>query len=203
MSQSQPVSATTPTSEATPAVSRPPHIYVDSGVAVGKAAQLLPADVGDETYTQRGTTDHFVVYYESGCQRPDVRRCRSSNLRGGLQQFAEMVRQHQHQQPAVNVYIRPGSNGGSDAGCSATGLYCDAFTAGDLERSLVVAEEDEVFMADQGAGWNCGASNGEALSRVLAAEIYPNELYPPGTGGLSAVTSFDRRGNTWSRPLCW
>src|SRR6266567_243164 len=29
-------------------------------------------------------------------------------------------------------------------------------------------------------GWDCAGSNGEALSRVLAAEIYPNELTPPG-----------------------
>jgi hypothetical protein len=41
---------------------------------------------------------------------------------------------------------------------------------------LVVAEADEVFMANQAAGWDCGASNGEGLSRVLAAELYPAQL---------------------------
>src|SRR5262249_23088500 len=68
-------------------------------------------------------------------------------------------------------------------------LFIDSFlgTDGALERSLVVAEEDEVFMATQNAGWDCGASNGEALSRVLAAEIYPNELTPPGTGETFAT----------------
>ncbi len=39
--------------------------------------------------------------------------------------------------------------------------------------SLVVAEEDEVFEAAVGRGWDCGASNGEGLSRVLANDMYP------------------------------
>jgi len=30
-------------------------------------------------------------------------------------------------------------------------------------------------MADFGHGWNCAASNGEGLSRVLANALYPND----------------------------
>ena len=65
------------------------------------------------------------------------------------------------------VHIQPGANGASHATCAATGLNCDAFneTDNDLISSLVVAEADEVFMANQAAGWDCGANNGEALSR--------------------------------------
>jgi hypothetical protein len=74
------------------------------------------------------------------------------------------------------VTIQNGSNGASHATCAATGLLCDAFGGGDadLVRMLVVAEADEVFMSNFGHGWDCGASNGEALSRILSAEIYPN-----------------------------
>jgi hypothetical protein len=74
------------------------------------------------------------------------------------------------------VTIQNGSNGASHASCAATGLLCDAFGGGDanLVRMLVVAEADEVFMNGFGHGWDCGASNGEALSRILAAEIYPH-----------------------------
>jgi hypothetical protein len=39
--------------------------------------------------------------------------------------------------------------------------------------SLVIAEEDEVFEEAVGLGWDCGASNGEGLSRVLANDMYP------------------------------
>lgn len=47
-------------------------------------------------------------------------------------------------------------------------------------RSLVISEEDEVFEANFGHGWDCGASNGEALSRVLADAMYPGSyaMYP-------------------------
>ncbi|HVT58616.1 MAG TPA: hypothetical protein VHR45_09460 [Thermoanaerobaculia bacterium] len=46
----------------------------------------------------------------------------------------------------------------------------------DFTSALVVAEVVEVFQALQGGGWNCGASNGEGLSRVLAEELYPGVL---------------------------
>jgi hypothetical protein len=82
------------------------------------------------------------------------------------------------------IRIQPGSGGASHASCSATELFCDAFGGnnGSLVSMLVVAEADEVFMANQGAGWDCGASNGEALSRALAAEIYPAQLNGFATG---------------------
>ena len=84
------------------------------------------------------------------------------------------------------VFIDTGSNGGSHAGCSATVLHCDAFSGmdSDLVRMILVAEMDEVFMAAQNAGWNCGASNGEGLSRILAAEAYPAELNGFATGAF-------------------
>ena len=74
--------------------------------------------------------------------------------------------------------IVPGTNGASHATCLDTTLNCDAFdgTDSNLVRMLVVAEADEVFMANQAKGWDCGASNGEGLSRILATELYPASL---------------------------
>ncbi len=76
------------------------------------------------------------------------------------------------------IHVQSGRNGASHGSCSDTQIHCDAFSGNDpdLVRMLVVAEADECFMADQGKGWDCGASNGEALSRVLATHRYPNEL---------------------------
>ncbi len=73
------------------------------------------------------------------------------------------------------VNIQPGSNGASHSTCADTTLNCDAFGGTDqnLERMLVVAEADEVFMDTQNNGWDCGASNGEGLSRLISAELYP------------------------------
>ena len=72
-----------------------------------------------------------------------------------------------------------GRGGAGHPGCSSTSITADAFSGsdGDLAAMLVVAEEVEVFSASQGGGWNCAASNGEGLSRVLATERYPWRLW--------------------------
>ena len=74
-----------------------------------------------------------------------------------------------------DVSIVPGSGGASHATCAATGISVNAFNGTDQElaRMLVAAEVDEVLMAAAG-NWNCGASPGEGLSRVLAAELHPD-----------------------------
>jgi hypothetical protein len=73
-----------------------------------------------------------------------------------------------------HVIVTAGSDGASHATCHATALSIGAHS-GPLAfmRSLVIAEEDEVFEANFGHGWNCGFSNGEGLSRVLANDIVP------------------------------
>jgi len=43
-----------------------------------------------------------------------------------------------------------------------------------LEVALYVAELSESFMGPQNLGWNCGYSNGEALSRFCAEQETPN-----------------------------
>jgi hypothetical protein len=130
--------------------------------------------------TRAGRTTHFDVYYDRSLGgngttlASDVLATAESDYDALKGWFAigDPARL-----PFV-VNIIPGSSGASHATCSSTTLNCDAFsgTDGDLVRMLVVAEADEVFMADQAKGWDCGASNGEGLSRVLAAERYPGSL---------------------------
>ena len=77
----------------------------------------------------------------------------------------------------VVLFANPG--GAYHFGCGATDLFCDARTApadADLSEFLNVAEFVEVFEAVQAGGWDCGKSNGEGLSRVLATDAYPAEL---------------------------
>jgi hypothetical protein len=73
-----------------------------------------------------------------------------------------------------HLIVTSGSQGASHATCAATTLSIGAHS-GPLAfmRSLVIAEEDEVFEATFGHGWNCGFSNGEGLSRVLANDMVP------------------------------
>ncbi|HEX9039250.1 MAG TPA: hypothetical protein VF808_19880 [Ktedonobacterales bacterium] len=57
-------------------------------------------------------------------------------------------------------------------GCNATDLYCEPDPT--LGSGFMVAELVEVFEAAINNGWQCGQTNGEALSRVLATERNTN-----------------------------
>ncbi|HUE69168.1 MAG TPA: hypothetical protein VMP38_13345 [Candidatus Acidoferrum sp.] len=84
----------------------------------------------------------------------------------------------------VVLFANPG--GAYHFGCGATDLFCHARTApadGDLSEFLNIAEFVEVFEAVQAGGWDCGKSNGEGLSRVLATDAYPRELDGFATAG--------------------
>jgi len=140
----------------------------------------VAAGVGAQLDVLEGSTAHFRVSYDNslGAQGKALadavlQTCESDytylqNVFGGITPGGL----------PFNIRIIPGSNGASHAGCADTTLSCQAFDGNnsDLVRMLVVAEADEVFEAAQGAGWNCGASNGEGLSRILATERYPAQL---------------------------
>jgi len=151
-----------------------------------RSVMLLPASVAAghiASLTQWRTwarTPHFVISFDpalgqTGEDLADAVASTCERDYASLQQWFHGIT------PAslpFNIRIQGGSGGASHAGCAATELFCDSFGGnnGPLVSMLVVAEADEVFMANQGAGWNCGASNGEALSRILATEIYPAQL---------------------------
>src|SRR5258708_26254841 len=129
-------------------------------------------------YTQRGSTANFDVYYDNslganGQTLADAVLANCEHDFAQLQAWFGGVAAGR-----FAVYIDPGTFGAYHASCAATELHCAAFsgTGGALENMLNVAEVDEVLMANQNAGWDCGASSGEGLSRVLATELYPAEL---------------------------
>jgi hypothetical protein len=85
---------------------------------------------------------------------------------------------------ALNVIIA-GLSGNNDGTGGAYHYGCDFQTGGDIyldacftepvfDSFLFVAEASECFMGAQGAGWDCGGSNGEALSRYFAETLVPN-----------------------------
>jgi hypothetical protein len=172
-----------------------PRVFAHSAASPQEAA----AAVADETYTQQGATANFVVFYAAslGDNGPSLADAVLATCERDYAQLQTWFGNIAIANLPFNVFIKPGSGGASHATCADTSMFCDAFTGtdADLVRSLVVAEADEVFMDNQGAGWNCGFNNGEALSRVLAAEIYPAELTPPGTGATFASAEFYLEGN--------
>jgi hypothetical protein len=153
-------------------------VLVRPDVAIPPTVPRLAADGGP--YTLRASTAHFQVYYENGLGANGpvladavLATCERDYLQ--LQGYFGGIT------PAglpFPVYVVAGNFGAYHASCGATEMHCAAFSGAnaDLVRMLVVAEADEVFMAAQGAGWDCGASSGEGLSRVLATELYPAQL---------------------------
>lgn len=151
-----------------------------------RAIPAAPKVGFDYPATLRGSTSHFNVYYDpslgaNGQTIADgvMASCENeynilSFLFGGITPGP------------FNIIIAPldptgqGRGGAYHYGCGATDFYCDAKTVPgvdiDYTRLVVVAEEVEVFSDAQGLGWDCGASNGEGLSRVLATLLYPAEL---------------------------
>jgi hypothetical protein len=92
---------------------------------------------------------------------------------------------------AFIVLVEQGSSGGHHLNCRNPQIYLDAFSGQPgLVPFLLIAEESEVFMAVQAAGWDCAASNGEGLSRILATEFYPGNLTPAGAVGSFATAHF-------------
>lgn len=143
---------------------------------------------------QRGTTGNFVVSYDdsltNGPALADavLGQCEQdlasiSGLFGGIMPPATSLPFH--------VDLMPGTGGGaSHPGCADTHITA---TIGPNVDAIgvplaVAAEVVEVFEAVQGLGLNCGASNGEALSRVLPGVLYPaNRLrFMVGTSWLNS-----------------
>jgi hypothetical protein len=163
--------------------------------ACGKRVTLptfkLPArDVGGEAPTraaggfdfpvqQVGSTPDSVVYYDPSLG--------AAGLQLGQAILAAMPGLYQScrswfgiQGARSNVILAAiggatdGSQGAYHYGCSFSSggdLYEDAALGNPaLTTGLVMAELSECFMGDQGRGWDCGGSNGEALSRVMAEQ---------------------------------
>ncbi len=152
-----------------------PCVLMTSGSSAPVAAR---ASAADEVYSFWGYTPHFEIYLARSLLGVGVPL--AAAVADGCEDDYGRLRHYFGGLPPddlpFRVYITPGHEGASHSTCGDTGLYIDAFDANDgvLMRYLVVSEADEVFMDSQGRGWLCGSSNGEGLSRVLAADAYPD-----------------------------
>jgi len=160
--------------------------------------------------TLAGSTKHFHVFYAErlGHSGASVAEAVLKNCERDYQKLAEVFAQQEPLQ--FNIIIAPlseqmdGTGGAYHHSCFATDLYCDVQLTPtidpDVTNALVIAEEVEVFEAVQGRGWDCGGSNGEGLSRVLAQELYPNVLENLGYSSAASWLN-SRRPNLVRRTL--
>jgi hypothetical protein len=160
-----------------PRDSRDLHVLVKAGGSVPTERPALAADGGP--YTLRGSTTHFKVSYENalGANGPVLADAVLASCEAEYAQLRGWFGEVTPGALPFTIYVVTGTFGAYHANCAATEEHCAAFdgTDANLVRMLQVAEEVEVFSAAQGH-WDCGASTGEGLSRVFAAELYPASL---------------------------
>jgi len=137
--------------------------------------------------TERGETTHFTVFTDDALLKSSIqvakgvlRQCETDyNRLAGI--FGGPRPSH------FNVIVTSG-NGGVHEHCTGTDLYCGSSGKNtEFTNRIVVMEEVEVFEALQNLGWNCQASNGEALSRVLGEQFHP----PQGENLITAPIWLD------------
>ena len=163
------------------------HRAYDSAGARAKVTSAPRHLKSDVHYVFGAQTEHFDIFWPSSLQ---------ANGKG--QAIAESIARHCETDFNIisgyfwdtkidhfKVYILGNRKGGSfHYGCGGTDLYVDP-SAPNLG---LVAEIVEVFEDAYGHGWDCGASNGEGLSRVLSEALHPAEV---DRGGLTYSTGFD------------
>ena len=126
--------------------------------------------------THAGATDHFDVSYltKLGQQGADLAKAILANCERDYTTLRDAFGGITPGRLPFVVHITADNTGASHSSCLGTDISVGGKSGGNVDfiRSLLVAEADEVFMANFGHGWDCGASNGEGLSRVLANDIY-------------------------------
>jgi hypothetical protein len=141
----------------------------------GAIPPILPPPA---VYILQGSTANFAVAFHSSLRSEGA--ALADAILGRCEQDLSQLRSFFGGVSAgrFSIFIDPGTFGAFHLSCLSTEIHCAAFTGmdGDLENFLTCAEVDEVLMAVQAAGWNCGASAGEGLSRVLATELHPASL---------------------------
>jgi hypothetical protein len=171
------------------------RVFVKQREAIPAGAPRTAADGGP--YTLGGSTTNFQVSYEDalGANGPvladAVLQTCEADYAGLRAWFGGLT-------PSglpFTIFVVTGSFGAYHASCAATELHLAAFDGSnaDLVRMLMVAEADEVMMAAQNVGWDCGASHGEGLSRVLSTELYPAQL----NGFATAASWLDSNRPDW------
>jgi hypothetical protein len=152
------------------------HVLVPLDAEEAAVEALAAPAVGD---SPGGTTAHFNIFYDPalGADGPTYANAVLAVCEADYESLRGYFGGITPPGLPFQIHLTTGSNGAGHATCAATNISIGADSGPGLDipfvRSLVIAEEDEVFEAAYGHGWDCGASNGEGLSRVLANAMYP------------------------------
>ena len=162
------------------------HVFARPGQR-GLIERLAPQQTAQARLAgerQVGSTQHFVVFTDG---TPDGDASAQAVLQNAEADFAAIAAwfgglqlppgQEGDDQTVVRtalpiqVAMDSQAGGAYHYSCAGTDVYIEPVPA--VASGLVVAEVVELFQAAQNLGWDCGQTNGEGLSRVLAFERSP------------------------------
>ena len=149
------------------------RVFLRPGAAVPKEAlqthrQRHHAAVGE---ARAGQTTNFVVFTDG---TPSGDAAAQAMLNSCEADYAAMQQRFQGLTPPslpFYVYADPNAGGAYHMTCAGTDIHVLSDPA--LGPGFLTAEIVEVFEAAINNGWDCGFTNGESLSRVLAFDRHP------------------------------
>lgn len=157
------------------------NVFAGNETDLGLLQRIQSA--GSGTVSSVHASPHINISYLPGVGQfgPEIA---AACVHNGEQDWAAMSALFGVTAPNFNIIIAPlskfldGSGGAFHSRCDSADIYCDAVVVPRLQPlvtcAFAVAEMIEVCEAAQGGGWDCGATNGEGLSRVLATGLrYP------------------------------
>jgi hypothetical protein len=148
--------------------------------------------------TDAGTTAHFAVSYLTtlGQKGATLAQAILQNCERDYTTLQQIFGGITPRRLPFVVQITADSSGASHSTCLGTDVMLGGRSGSNVDfiRALLVAEVDEVFMANFGRGWDCGSSAGEGLSRVLANDFYKG-VEPAGFISSNVWLNLDPRPN--------
>lgn len=151
-----------------------PRVLEPSGVQIRK--EILDAHrtrhQAQPGERQAGQTANFTVFSDGTPNGDAAAQAVLQNCEADLAQIQQWFSGISLPTLPFMVYMDPNAGGAYHIGCGGVDIH----VLPDPQRApgFLVAEVVEVFEDTQDAGWNCGQTNGEALSRVLAFDRYPS-----------------------------
>jgi hypothetical protein len=149
-----------------------PRVFEPAGVTIERAVleRHRPRHVARPGERLAGQTANFTIFSDGSAEGDAAATALLQAAEADLDAVRSWFGGISLDSPPFNVYTDPQAGGAYHFGCGGT----DVHVQNDPQRApgYLVAEVVEVFENALGNGWDCGLTNGEALSRVLAFERY-------------------------------
>jgi len=120
---------------------------------------------------ESGRTTNFIVYTDGTVSGDAAAQAMLKSCEGDFQACQQWFGGLTPPDLPMKVYADPNAGGAYHMSCEGTDIH--VLSDPTVSPGFLTAEIVEVFQAAINNGWDCGVTNGEALSRVLAFDRHP------------------------------